>query len=77
MMAVIRTFRLFINDDNAVQELVKILTHCIWNTGNDYAQKSVDFNFNVSQRIQAAGRDAGTTFHAMSRAEKNFHSGGI
>ena len=68
---VIRTFRLFINDDNAVQELVKILTKCIWNTGNDYAQISVDFNFNVSQRVQAVGRDAGATFHAMSRAEKN------
>ena len=64
---IIRTFRLIMHDTNAVQDLVRILTRCIGNTGTDYAQKSADFNFNLSQRITQFGRDQDHTFHSLDR----------
>jgi hypothetical protein len=68
---IIRTFRLFMHDTNAVQDLVRILTRCIGNTGTDYAQKSADFNFNLSQRISQFGRDQDHSFHSLDRSEQN------
>ena len=68
---IIRTFRLFMHDTNAVQDLVRILTRCIGNTGADYAQKSADFSFNLSQRISQFSRDQDHTFHSLDRSEQN------
>ena len=57
------------HDTNAVQDLVRILTRCIGNTGTDYAQKSADFSFNLSQRISQFSRDQDHTFHSLDRSE--------
>ena len=67
----IRTFRLFIKDDGAVQDLVKTLSGCIRNTGNDYTQKSADFNTALSTRIQQFIQSQDSTFQSLDRQDQN------
>jgi len=67
----IRTFRLFIKDDGAVQDLVKTLSGCIRNTGNDYTQKSADFNTALSTRIHQFIQSQDSTFQSLDRQDQN------
>ena len=67
----IRTFRLFIKDDGAVQDLVKTLSGCIRNTDNDYTQKSADFNTALSTRIHQFIQSQDSTFHSLDRQDQN------
>jgi hypothetical protein len=48
---IIRTFRLFINEDTAVHDLVRTISGCIKNSGADYAQKSADFSSIMSSKV--------------------------
>jgi len=67
----IRTFRLFIKYDGAVQDLVKTLSGCIRNTGNDYTQKSADFNTALSTRIHQFIQSQDSTFQSLDRQDQN------
>ena len=67
----IRTFRLFIKDDGAVQDLVKTLSGCISNTGNDFTQKSADFNMALSTRIHLFIHSQDSSFQSLDRQDQN------
>jgi hypothetical protein len=62
---------LFIKDDGAVQDLVKTLSSCIRNTGNDYTQKSADFKTALSTRIHQFIQSQDSTFHSLDRQDQN------
>ena len=68
---IIRTFRLFLLEDNVVQDLVKTLAGCIKNSGPAYAQKAADFHSAMSTRVKDFVRDQRDAFRSLDRQEQN------
>jgi hypothetical protein len=68
---IIRTFRLFLLEDNVVQDLVKTLAGCIKNSGPAYAQTAADFHSAMSTRIKDFVRDQRDAFRSLDRQEQN------
>ena len=70
---IIRSFRLFIKEENVVNDLVRTITGCIKNsgTGSDYTQQSVDFYSAVSARIQQFRQDQTSAFQDLDLQEQN------
>ena len=68
---IIRSFRLFINEDTAVHDLVRTISGCIKNTGSDYAQKSADFFSIMSAKVVNFKHDQEHDFHSLSRQDQN------
>jgi hypothetical protein len=68
---IIRTFRLFINEDTAVHDLVRTISGCIKNSGADYAQKSADFFSIMSSKVVQFKQAQEHSFNSMSRQDQN------
>ena len=68
---IIRSFRLFIKEENVVNDLVRTISVCIKNSGTDYTQKSVDFYSAVSARIQQFRQDQTSAFQDLDLQEQN------
>lgn len=68
---IIRTFRLFINEDTAVHDLIRTISGCIKNSDPDHAQKSADFFSIMSSKVVQFKHAQEQDFHSMSRQDQN------